>query len=78
MIDPIEVTARFETDGKITPIRFAWRGRTYLVDSTGRRWQDADGLHILVMVPGDQVIELVFAASNLRWYARQPSRPRPA
>lgn len=77
-MDKVEVTARFETDGKITPIRFAWQGRTYLVDSTGRRWQDADGTHILVMVPGGEVVELVFAATELRWYARQSPRMRMA
>jgi hypothetical protein len=67
-MEPIEVTARFDEQGKITPVRFTWKGSVYLVESTGRRWQAEDGLHILVMVPGERVFELLFHAEETRWY----------
>lgn len=67
-MDSIEVTARFDAEGKITPLSFTWRGREYPVDSTGRRWEDEAGLHILVMAPGERVYELVFAPAARRWF----------
>ncbi len=68
----IEVTARFAQDGNITPQRFVWQDVDYPVASTGRRWQDQDGLHILVMVPGERVLELIFQAESGLWYLKQP------
>lgn len=73
----IEVTARFDSEGKIWPLHFTWQGRSYPVQSTGRRWEDNEGTHILVMVPGDQVFELVFIPAMGRWYLGRfgPHRP---
>jgi hypothetical protein len=67
-MESIEVTARFDSQGKIVPLSFVLQGRTYPVESTGRRWLDEEGHHILVMVPGDQVFELVYAPHEARWY----------
>lgn len=67
-MEPIEVTARFDSQGKIIPVSFVWQETTYPVASTGRRWEDGDSLHILVMAPGDQVYELVFVRAVSRWY----------
>ena len=67
-MDPIEVTARFDEEGKITPLSFRWQGSLYTVQSTGRRWEDGEGVHILAMAPGDQVVELVYAPAYHRWY----------
>lgn len=69
-MQPVEVTARFDLEGQATPLSFVWQGRSYPVDSTGRRWQDALGQHILVMVPGDRVYELILAVGEIRWYLR--------
>lgn len=66
--DPIEVTARFEPNGEITPRSFVYQGETYPVDSTGRRWKDEDGTHILVMVHGNRVFELIYTGDEGRWY----------
>jgi hypothetical protein len=63
----IEATVRFNPEGQITPLSFVWRGRTYDVVSTGRSWQAKDGLHILVMVPGDKVYHLLFSPEEVRW-----------
>ncbi|MGD2157444.1 MAG: hypothetical protein PVG32_11275 [Anaerolineales bacterium] len=63
----IEATVRFNSDGEITPLSFVWRGRSYTVVSTGRRWQAKDGVHILVMGPGDKVYHLLFSPEEMRW-----------
>jgi hypothetical protein len=63
----IEVSAHFDTEGQITPLNFIWRGRTYKVESTGRRWQAKDGLHVLVMAMGNQVFHLIFSPNEVVW-----------
>jgi hypothetical protein len=72
MMEPIEVTARFELDGKVTPLRFKWKGHDYLVEGTGRGWQAEDGLHLLVMATGERVFELLFDSSQIRWFIKHP------
>jgi hypothetical protein len=73
-VEEIEVIARFERYGRISPKSFTWRGMDYPVISIGRSWQDDAGQHILVMVPGDQVFELVFEASKGLWWLRLPRK----
>lgn len=72
-LHPIAVIVRFDQHGRPTPLEFTWRGTTYTVESTGRRWNDDQGSHVLVMVPGGQVHELVFAAQDERWYLKRIS-----
>jgi hypothetical protein len=67
-MDPIEVTARFDEHGTITPLQFSRKGGTYPVESTGRRWRDDKGFHILVMVSSDRIYELIFRSDEGRWY----------
>ena len=75
----VEVTARWLPNGRFEPSQFTWQGRAYRVESTGRHWEDADGLHILCMVPGGQVFELTFQLNPARWVLRPPaSMARPA
>jgi len=67
-MDEIEVTARFDPDGKITPLTFVWRTRTYKVTAIGRHWDAPDGRHILVMGPGHQAYHLIFKSETAQWY----------
>ncbi len=67
-MQPIEATAVFSPEGKITPLKFRWHDQLYQVESTGRRWQEADGCHILVMTGGGQMFELLFSAAESRWF----------
>lgn len=67
----INVTVRFNSNGRIAPVDFTWGDVTYPVESTGRRWEDEQGQHILVMVPGDRVFDLVYQPSERLWYLRQ-------
>ena len=66
-METIEVTAQFDLQGRITPLGFVWQGRSYRVDSTGRRWEAKDGLHILVMVPGNRAFHLIFNRQTSIW-----------
>jgi hypothetical protein len=69
-MEPVEVTAVFDPEGEITPLRFSYQGRTQPVSSTGRRWEDEQGLHILVMSPDNRVFELIFSPNGRIWYLR--------
>jgi hypothetical protein len=66
-MEAIEVTARWLPRGEVIPLSFTWRGHHYPVESTGRRWQDEQGEHILAMTPEGRVYELVFQAAEKRW-----------
>jgi nicotinamide-nucleotide amidase len=75
-MDAIEVTVRFDALGKATPLQFSWRGLEYKVDSTGRRWEDEQGQHILVMIPGGRVFEMLFSPAEQRWYLKRTGERR--
>ncbi len=77
-MEPIEITARFDPQGQITPLRFTWKERSYLVESTGRRWTGVDGQHILVMAISGELFELLFAPAEGRWYLEQAGLTRMA
>lgn len=70
-MDLIEVTARFAKDGNIYPQRLNWQGVELPVESTGRHWQDQEGIHILVMVPRERVLELIYHTADSLWYLKQ-------
>jgi hypothetical protein len=77
-MEPVEVTARFDLQGHVYPIKFGSPDRFYQVESTGRTWQDRDGYHVLVMAAGDRVFELIFFMEETRWYLRQVGPGRAA
>lgn len=68
--EKVEVNARWKKSGGFTPEKVFWQGQTYLVDSTGRSWEDEEGLHLYCMVSGGQVMELKFQLNPAGWYAR--------
>ncbi len=74
--EPVDVTARFEAEGHITPtVLHTPRGGIPL--SVGRRWANERGEHALALLPDGQVIHLFFSPATRRWYriprAGQPS-----
>jgi hypothetical protein len=75
-MEVIEVTAHFDVQGNITPLHFNWKERVYQVESTGRHWRDAEGWHILVMVAGERMYELIYRNSDGRWFLKQPGPKR--
>ena len=70
-MERIDVTVRFQSSGRIEPLSFMSAGRLYPIESSGRSWNDEQGFHILVMVMGSHVCELVFTPSDLSWYLKQ-------
>lgn len=73
-MEPIEVTAHFDPQGAITPLHFTWKGTSHRVESTGRRWVDEAGQHMLVMAPDGRIYQLTFVSREGRWYIqRSPS-----
>lgn len=69
----IEVVARFNDRGNVIPQHFTWKGRSYAVVSTGRRWDNGDGQHILALTSNGQTFELIYVRSENHWYlARSP------
>jgi hypothetical protein len=75
-MEPIRVSADFNKDGMLTPRIFTWKGRQYTIDSIGRRWWDENGNHILVMIPGGRVFELLFVPAEECWYLARPDARR--
>ena len=73
-METIEVVARFDQEGNLTPVSFSWQARQYRVESIGRRWEDEAGQHFMVMVPGEQVYELIFITGEMRWRLKRPGR----
>lgn len=67
-MEAIDVTAEFDSQGRVTPMSFKWCGRSYRVISTGRQWGAEDGHHVLVMTAGDKVFHLCFVSGEGRWY----------
>ena len=67
-MEKIEVTVRFNTQGKVVPISFVWKGRVYRAESIGRSWQAEDGFHILVMDYRNRAYHLVFVHNEMSWY----------
>jgi hypothetical protein len=57
----VEVTARTNSLGNVLPICFTWKDREHQILGIGRRWQDEDGEHFLIMIPGDRVVELIYS-----------------
>jgi len=72
-LEPVEVSARWEPQGWFIPRQITWQGKVYPVESTGRHWEDEQGLHILCMIAGGQVVELVFRLQPAGWLLRPPS-----
>jgi hypothetical protein len=68
----VEVSARLDQQGRWIPESFCWKGETCRVVGTGRRWEDTSGLHILVMIGGDKVFELLYAGVEKSWYLKPP------
>jgi hypothetical protein len=71
-MEPVQVMARWQIDGSFSPQQFVWQGQIYQVESTGRQWEDLVGLHVLCMVAGGRVFELVFQLNPAGWQLRPP------
>lgn len=62
----IGVECTFGADGRVRVRRIEVDGRWLAVEQ-GRQWRDPAGRHVLVMVPGGQVRELLLRPETLGW-----------
>ena len=76
-MESIEITARFDQQGTITPLMFTWKGSSQRVVSTGRHWEDESALHILVMVSSGRIYELIYKSEEGCWYIGRTESDRP-
>lgn len=67
-METVDVHALWDPDGYTRPLRFTWHGREWTVHSTGRRWKDDGGEHILCMTPEKMVFELVYHPMQEQWF----------
>jgi nicotinamide-nucleotide amidase len=74
---PVDVRARYNAQGQALPVSLALDGISYVVESTGRRWQDGEGEHILVMIKGGKAFELLCSTPGGMWTAREVGKPGP-
>lgn len=63
---PIAVDCSFEKDGHVRVRRIALDDR-WLVVEPGRQWVDEYGRHVLIIIPGGQVYEIVLSPGTLTW-----------
>ncbi len=66
MSQPISVDCTIFSDGRIR-VRRVRLGGSWRVVEQGRQWQDVAGRHVLVMLPGQQVTELLLSNQTLTW-----------
>ena len=68
MTTPIEVDCTFDPAGRVR-VRRVRLGRPWQLVEQGRQWADADGRHVLIMLPAG-VHELLLRADTLSWELR--------
>jgi hypothetical protein len=66
-MDRLEVQARWDVQGNAHPHHFRWQDQEWTVDSTGRRWKDSSGEHILCLTRGQHVFELIYHPLEENW-----------
>ncbi len=65
-METVAVDCRFAEDGAVQVRKVHLNGRWQSVGQ-GRQWLDENGRHVLIMLSGDDVRELVLQAGTLRW-----------
>lgn len=65
----VNVDCYFADDGNVQVRRVRLDGQWLPVEQ-GRQWQDDDGRHVLVMLPGRTAQDLLLEADSLRWQLR--------
>jgi hypothetical protein len=71
--EPISVLAAF-SGGRIDPLRFRWKERSYRVEAINGRWIDRQNeaycLHYSVQV-GEETYYLHFSSREIQWWLDQ-------
>lgn len=72
-MEPISVDCVFREDGRIEVRRIEVNGRWLPVEQ-GRQWVDQLGRHVLVMLPGSQVREIMLRPETMTWVMKAAGR----
>lgn len=67
----VGVDCQFGDDGSVEVRQVLWNGRWQTVGQ-GRQWVDGNGRHVLIMLPGEQVRELILQPDTLCWHLLDP------
>lgn len=62
----VGVDCRFAEDGVVQVRKVMLNGRWQSVGQ-GRQWLDENGRHVLIMLPGEEVRELLLQPETLQW-----------
>lgn len=65
-MERVGVDCRFDASGRVR-VRRIQRGEAWHSVAQGRQWQDEHGRHVLVMLPEEQIVELLLSAADLTW-----------
>jgi hypothetical protein len=65
-METVGVDCSFGADGSVRVKKVLLNGRWQTV-AQGRQWADENGRHVLIMLPGDEVRELLLHPGTLRW-----------
>jgi hypothetical protein len=66
MSEPIAVDCEFDEDGFVRVRRIKLDDHWLHVEQ-GRQWLDENGRHILIMIPGSEVQEILLSPGTLQW-----------
>lgn len=65
----VGVDCQFRADGRVVVHRLFLENRTVMVEQ-GRQWVDHEGRHILIMLPGQPVQDLLLRKDTMTWGLR--------
>jgi hypothetical protein len=74
--EPIQVEAVLDGRQRLSPRSFVVGGTRYTVHQIGRRWDDGEWQHNLVMSPDGQTWDLAFSGSLGAWRLKSHTTPR--
>jgi hypothetical protein len=67
-MQPVEVEARWDSQGIPRPRVIRLGGERLSVTGTGRRWQDDAGDHMLCQVADGRIFEIVYHSQTGAWF----------
>lgn len=71
----ISVDCTFKTDGSVRVRRVEIEGSWWSVGQ-GRQWVDGNGRHVLIMLPNNQIREIILRADSMTWEMVTVSRSK--
>ena len=75
MAERIGVECMFTENGTVRVKRIK-RGGAWIRVGQGRQWQDGNGRHVLVMLPEQEVLEIVQRPDTLIWESEPGQKQR--